>query len=197
MTVRWVHRVLGFILLSALLLVAPVSMASALASSGDQVCSTTTTTPIATYDPVTSPALDAASSWACEDSNARSVIEPSGPVVAAEVVISAPRAPAVGDDFWRATNVGPNRAGTLVPESFDLAVGGQKFSVHPNATKHMAEYATSHQISNVPISSFAGSVESALAQGLRPGRNFLRVGPWELGIDTNSNVIYHAVNRPG
>lgn len=83
-----------------------------------------------------------------------------------------------------------------MPESFDLAVGGQKFYVHPNATKHMTEYASSHQLSNVPTSSLAGSVESALAQGLRPGRNFLRVGPWELGIDTNSNVIYHALYRP-
>lgn len=60
----------------------------------------------------------------------------------------------------------------------------------------MAEYATSRQAATVPISSLAGSVESALAQGLKPGRNFVQVGPWELGIDTNSNVIYHAVYRP-
>lgn len=100
------------------------------------------------------------------------------------------------DDWWRASNVGPNRPGTLVPESFDLSVAGQKFSVHPNATKHMAEYATSTGGGSVPISSLAGSVEQALAQGLRPGRNFVTIGWWELGIDTNGNVIYHAVYRP-
>lgn len=123
------------------------------------------------------------------------VVAFQGRSIASSGWLVAPRAPGLGDDFWRATNVGPNRAGTLVPESFDLAVGGQKFYVHPNATKHMAEYATSHQLSNVPISSFAGSVESALAQGLRPGRNFLRVGPWELGIDTNSNVSDDGLRR--
>ena len=47
------------------------------------------------------------------------------------------------DDFFDVTTTGGNRAGTLVPESFDIAVSGQRFSVHPNATKHMAEYATS------------------------------------------------------
>ncbi len=92
--------------------------------------------------------------------------------------------------------VGKLRAGTLVPESFDLAVAGQKFAVHPNATKHLAEYATSAGGGRVPISSLAGSVETALQGGLASGRNFLRVGPWELGIDTRSNVIYHAIYRP-
>lgn len=49
-----------------------------------------------------------------------------------------PRGTGVADDWWWASNVGPNWPGTLVPESFDLSVAGQKFSVHPNATKHMA-----------------------------------------------------------
>ena len=48
-----------------------------------------------------------------------------------------------------------------------------------------------------PVSSLAASVESAVQGGLSPGRNFLQVGPWELGIDTMGNVIYHAVYRPG
>lgn len=104
------------------------------------------------------------------------------------------------DEFWSVSNVGPNRAGTLVPESFDIAVAGEKFTVVPNATKHMAEYASSHASTlteaNVPMSSFAGSLETAVSQGLSPGRNFIQIGPWELGIDTNANVIYHAVYRP-
>lgn len=105
-------------------------------------------------------------------------------------------APQMADDWWRASNVGRNRAGTLVPESFDLSVAGQKFAVHPNATKHMAEYATAHGGGSVPISSLAGSVDTAVRGGLQSGRNFVRVGPWELGIDTRGNVIYHAVYRP-
>ncbi|MEX2555048.1 MAG: RHS repeat-associated core domain-containing protein [Actinomycetota bacterium] len=111
---------------------------------------------------------------------------------------AAPRAIGnTADDWWGVSNVGRNRAGTLVPESFDLSVAGQKFTVHPNATKHMAEYATSHGGGgSVPISSLAGSVESAVRGGLQSGRNFIRVGPWEVGIDTRANVIYHAVYMP-
>jgi hypothetical protein len=91
---------------------------------------------------------------------------------------------------------GANRAGTFVPESFDLSVAGEKFSVVPNATKHMAEYATSTGAGSMPMSSFAGAVKTAVEQGLAPGRNFLQIGPWELGIDTTDNVIFHAVYRP-
>lgn len=99
------------------------------------------------------------------------------------------------DEFWKLSNVGKSRAGTTVPESFDIATAGQKFSVHPNATKHMAEYARSTGVAP-PISSLAGSVETAVSRGLTPGRNFVQVGPWELGIDTRGNVIYHALYRP-
>lgn len=99
------------------------------------------------------------------------------------------------DEFWKLSNVGKNRPGTLVPESFDIATAGQKFSVHPNATKHMAEYARSTGTAP-PISSLAGSIETAVARGLTPGRNFVNVGPWELGIDMRSNIIYHALYRP-
>lgn len=100
------------------------------------------------------------------------------------------------DEWWRVSNLGRNRAGTLVPESFDLSVAGQTFTVHPNATKHMAEYATSHGGGAIPISSLAGSVETAVRGGLQSGLNFIRVGAWELGIDTRTNVIYHAVYMP-
>jgi hypothetical protein len=111
--------------------------------------------------------------------------------------LSAPRAiGSTADDWWRVSKVGRSRAGTLLPESFDLSVAGQKFTVHPNATKHMAEYATSHGGGSVPISSLAGSVESAVRGGLESGRNFIRVGAWELGIDTRGNVIHHAVYLP-
>ncbi|HLY29491.1 MAG TPA: hypothetical protein VKQ36_00555, partial [Ktedonobacterales bacterium] len=91
------------------------------------------------------------------------------------------------------------RSGTQVPRSFDIQVGDDTFSVHPNATKHMAEYllrdGTSPLSADVRsqaiLESFASSVEAAAPQ-LIDGRNFLTIGAWELGIDTADNVIYHA-----
>lgn len=99
---------------------------------------------------------------------------------------------------FRVRNAGPNRPGTRVPESFDLDVAGSSYRVHPNATKHLAEYARKHSSSGeFPTSPIAGAVEQAQRQGLRPGRNFGRYGDFELGIDAKDNVIYHLVYRPG
>ena len=120
------------------------------------------------------------------------------------------------EPWWEASNVGPNRQGSQIPESFDLRVGETNYHVHPNATKHMEEYArwsrqetgVADNLQNrtqrhgtggtgeVPVSSLAGAVEQAQVQGLRPGRNFGITGDWELGIDTSDNVIFHAVYRP-
>jgi hypothetical protein len=50
---------------------------------------------------------------------------------------------ALTDGFWKLSNAGANRPGTLVPATFDITTAGQKFTVDPNATKHMAEYARS------------------------------------------------------
>jgi RHS repeat-associated protein len=86
--------------------------------------------------------------------------------------------------------------GTSVPQSFDLSVGGETYTVVPNATEHMAEYATSTGSGTFPISSLASAVEEAQGIGLHFGRNFLTVGNWELGIDTSDNVIYHALYGP-
>jgi hypothetical protein len=94
------------------------------------------------------------------------------------------------------TNVGPNRTGSLVPESFTLPVGETEYSVVRNATKHMAEYAASTGAATIPMTPFAAAVEEAVRLGLVPGRNFVTIGPWELGIDTIDRVIYHAVYRP-
>jgi len=49
-----------------------------------------------------------------------------------------------------------------VPESFDLDVAGSSYRVHPNATKHLAEYARKHSSSGeFPTSPIAGAVEQA------------------------------------
>jgi RHS repeat-associated protein len=94
-----------------------------------------------------------------------------------------------------------NEEGTRVqgiPRSFDLKLAGETFHVHPNATKHLAEYVYSHGSVQMPFSSFAGAVDDAVTRGLVPfSRNFGLFDGWELGIDTNDNVVYHAVYRGG
>jgi hypothetical protein len=78
-----------------------------------------------------------------------------------------------------------------------LSVAGENFSVVPNATKHLDEYAASTGAGSVPITPMAGAVETAVQQGLfGPGRNLITVGDWELGIDMANNVIYHAIYKP-
>jgi hypothetical protein len=101
-----------------------------------------------------------------------------------------------GSPWFEVTNATANRAGTFVPTTFDLSVGGEDFSVVANATKHIAEYATSTGAGSMPLSSLAGAVETAVDNGLLgPGRNFITVDNWELGIDTTDHVIYHAIYR--
>jgi RHS repeat-associated protein len=115
----------------------------------------------------------------------------------AEQVLSTGSAAEAGSGWFGVTNATANRAGTLVPRSFDLSVAGQDFAVLPNATKHIAEYATSTGAGSMPFSSLAGALETAVDRGmLGAGRNFLTIGNWELGIDMTKNVIYHAVYRP-
>jgi hypothetical protein len=111
---------------------------------------------------------------------------------------------------WRIDNTGPARTTpwgyhTLVPESFDLYVGDQKYYVHPNATKHMAETASRGKLigspsPDFPISILAAAVEEAEAQGLNVGKHFGIFGSFELGIEILPNgdrVIYHAVYKGG
>jgi hypothetical protein len=106
---------------------------------------------------------------------------------------------------YAVTNATAPRPGTLIPRSFNLRVGGEQYYVHPNATKHMAEYALGRMASgttanpDIPISTLAGALQNAQESGtLAAGRNFFTSGPWELGIDINpsGNTMYHAVYRP-
>ncbi|MBD2028252.1 S8 family serine peptidase [Leptolyngbya sp. FACHB-711] len=115
------------------------------------------------------------------------------------------------DQWWEASNFGPNWWGTRVPRSFNLRVDGQIYHVVPNATEHLDDYVYRAKRDRYPVaqpgrapsgefplSPLAAAIEQAQAQGLKPGRNSITVGAWELGIDvkTNENVIYHAVYRP-
>jgi hypothetical protein len=104
---------------------------------------------------------------------------------------------------WEVWHLGPNQPGTTVPRNFIMRAGDRTYYVNANATKHLAEYALSagKKTGNFgfPMSAIATVLEKAQADGLlKPGtgKQFFRIGSWELGIDTNENVIYHMVYRP-
>ncbi|MCM0627508.1 hypothetical protein M5J14_23850, partial [Lysinibacillus sp. OL1_EC] len=97
--------------------------------------------------------------------------------------------------------------GTKIPKSFELAVDGEKFWVHPNGTKHMVEYitrdATTHGMpinSQTLLTSFESSVKKAVKEGVKY-EEIMNVGNWELIFskprgDGLLPVIKHAVYRP-
>ncbi|MEC1179509.1 hypothetical protein P9B03_13505 [Metasolibacillus meyeri] len=97
--------------------------------------------------------------------------------------------------------------GTKIPKSFELAVDGEKFWVHPNGTKHMVEYitrdATTHGMpinSQTLLTSFESSVKKAVNEGVKY-EEIMNVGNWELIFskprgDGLLPVIKHAVYRP-
>jgi hypothetical protein len=100
----------------------------------------------------------------------------------------------------------PVRAGTAIPKSFEVAAGGGRFWVHPNATKHMAEFITrngpSHGMpmnSQAMLTSFKSSVEAAVKTGVKFGEP-MQMGRWELIFSAGrtgdaSPVIKHALYR--
>lgn len=97
--------------------------------------------------------------------------------------------------------------GTKIPKSFELAVDGGEFWVHPNGTKHMVEYitrdATTHGMpinSQTLLSSFENSVKKAVNEGVKY-EEIMNIGNWELIFskprgDGLLPVIKHAVYRP-
>lgn len=104
---------------------------------------------------------------------------------------------------WEVWHLGPNQPGTTVPRNFIIRVGETTYYVNANATKHLAEYALSagKKTGNFgfPMSAIATVIEKAQEEGLLKagtGKQFLRIGAWEIGIDTNEHVIYHLVYRP-
>ncbi|HZO72641.1 MAG TPA: hypothetical protein VFB60_10605 [Ktedonobacteraceae bacterium] len=104
---------------------------------------------------------------------------------------------------WEVWHLGPNQPGTTVPRNFIMRVGETTYYVNANATKHLAEYALSagKKTGNFgfPMSAIATVIEKAQEDGLikaGTGKQFFRIGAWEIGIDTNEHVIYHLVYRP-
>jgi hypothetical protein len=100
----------------------------------------------------------------------------------------------------------PVNPSTTIPKSFELSVGKSKYWVHPNATKHMAEYSTktlSHgnkMTDQTLLSSFKGAVEQATKQGIKYNEMKM-VGNWELifsrpRAEGQLPVIKHALYIP-
>ena len=109
----------------------------------------------------------------------------------------------VWDKIKATQEVYPN---TKIPKSFEIATKNGDFWVHPNATKHMAEYITKSTTHGIPMNSqslltgFQESVSAAIKQGIKFEAP-MKVGNWEL-IFSNPKaegllpVIKHAVYLP-
>ena len=91
--------------------------------------------------------------------------------------------------------------GTNIPKSFiinGLYVNGKEVWVHGNATKHMGEYVNSANGSQLVENELMISFQDAVAQILpkvQPGRNFFYINGWEIGINGDTGVIYHALYK--
>lgn len=90
---------------------------------------------------------------------------------------------------------------TNIPKSFTLKgtnVNGNEVWVHANASKHMGEFIKSAKGSiiteNELMLSFQDSVSSILPK-VKHGRNFFNVNGWEIGINGDTGVIYHALYK--
>ena len=91
--------------------------------------------------------------------------------------------------------------GTNIPKSFTIKgmkVNGNEVWVHGNATKHMGEFVKSAKssimVENELLLSFQDSLTKVLPK-VQLGRNFFNIGGWEIGINGDTGVIYHALYK--
>ena len=91
--------------------------------------------------------------------------------------------------------------GTNIPKSFTINgqyVNGKEVWVHGNATKHMGEYVNSANgslwVENELMMSFQDAV-SQILPNVQSGRNFFYINGWEIGINGDTGVIYHALYK--
>ncbi|WPP42614.1 RHS repeat-associated core domain-containing protein [Paenibacillus hunanensis] len=95
--------------------------------------------------------------------------------------------------------------GTNVPKSFvitGLKVNGNEVWVGGNATKHIGEFINSANkkgggalSENEIMKSFMNAANLASKETLQKGDNRLFVGGWEIGINGETGVIYHALMK--
>lgn len=103
--------------------------------------------------------------------------------------------------------LGPMLPDTQVPRWFEVAAGGERYWVAPNATEHFEEYltrgGTSHGMpmnSQTLLTSFHAALEDVLAQGVRYGKKG-RSGPWEIILSESRGpgqlpCVKHALYTP-
>ena len=94
--------------------------------------------------------------------------------------------------------------GTNIPQSFvieGVRIGNNEVWVHGNATKHMQEFVAIHARGSVLVerelmASFKDAINIIVNTSLQPGRNvFNNVNGWEIIINADTGVIYHALFR--
>lgn len=131
----------------------------------------------------------------------------------ADDVIKGAGHPKIWDDV---IGTADNMPGTEIPATFQIKVDGDFVYKNPttgdnvlwtnaNATEHMGEYISrfgsqSDSIgirSQAMLESYSSALNSAMNEvaSMPAGRHFGTYGGWELGIDTETGVIYHALMK--
>jgi len=106
----------------------------------------------------------------------------------------------------------PNNAHSMIPKSFEMKAGGKKFWVNPNATEHMAEYATRHQGKSKKITEsqkiteqqLLTSLHEATKEAVKRGYTYeeeIKVDHWSLVFSAPREAgklptIKHALYKP-
>ena len=98
-----------------------------------------------------------------------------------------------------------NLINTKIPATFQVKLGDKLLWANANATEHMGEYIARFGGENFStgirsqsmLNSFYSSVGEAMGKwgALPSGRYFGTFGSWELGINTETGVIYHALMK--
>lgn len=112
---------------------------------------------------------------------------------------SSPQVEKTGTVWDNIKGTQPIIPGTNVPKSFVIegqVVNGNEVWVHGNATKHMREFIDSAKgsllVENELMSSFKDTVAEILPE-VQPGRNSFVKNGWDIGINGDTGVIFHAV----
>ena len=93
----------------------------------------------------------------------------------------------------------PEIPGTNIPRSFTVKgveVNGKEVWVHANATKHMGEFVHFSKDSIIAENELMLGFQETLqiiVPKLKRGRNFFYVNGWEIGINGDTGVVYHAL----